>query len=160
MRMDGDGIETGRFMKNLSLRFALVAFVLVLVGAAIRGTITPVELAMFLSPLGVVTMLLSVKLHRTAAHVLNMIPTVIWLASPVVCLIDKDTGVLAFMYSLFFGPVLLAGVLMMWIIAWCVRGEEKLDEEDLQIRGRRPELVLPRLSPMNDPERKNSVKPT
>jgi|GEM_PF-3795022 len=148
-------------MKNISLRFALVAFTLVLVGGIIRDTGTPLFLAIVLSPLGMVTMLLSVKLHQTVAHVLNMIPTVIWLALPVVYLIGKDAGDLAFIILvLVFGPVLLACIVMLWFMAWAVRGEEEIDEADFDIRGRPSELVLPRPSSMNDPERKNSVKPS
>jgi hypothetical protein len=133
-------------MKNLSLRFALVVFALVLVGCVIRNTVDPVELAILLSPLGMVTMLLSVKLHRTAAHVLNMIPTVIWLALPVVYLIEKDVGDLAFMLALVFGPVLLACIVMLWFMAWALRGEEEINEEDFQVRGRLSRLVLPQSS--------------
>jgi hypothetical protein len=134
-------------MKNISLRFTLVAIALVLVGGMVRGSGTPVGIAIFLSPLAMVTMLLSIKLHQTIAHVLNMVPTIIWLALPVVYLIGKDAGDLAFIILVFvFGPVLLASIVMLWLMAWALRGEEEINEEDFKIRGRLSQLVLPQPS--------------
>lgn len=131
-------------MKNLSLRFALVVSAILLIGGLIRGNGASVALAVFLSPLGMITMLLSFKLHRPVAHAFNMIPAAFWLMPSVVYLINRDAGDLMVMASFAYSPLLLIGIIALWVQAWSLRGQSEMELIDTHIRGRRAELVLPR----------------
>jgi len=146
-------------MKNLSLRFTLVALALVLVGGVIRNTGTPAGLAVLLSPLGMVTMLLSLKLHRPVAHGLNMMAATLWLALPVTYLFGKDAGDVSVMVSFAFAPLVLVCIASLWALAWSLRGQDEMEMVELCIPGRRSDLVLPQPSSMSGTGRKNSINP-
>ena len=140
-------------MKNLSFRFTLAVSAILLFGGLIRGNGASVAVAVFLSPLGMITMLLSFKLHRPIAHILNMIPAALWLVPSVVYLINRDAGDLMVMASIAYSPLLLIGIIASWLQAWSLRGQSEMELIDTHIRGRRAELVLPQPSPTLKAER-------
>ena len=140
-------------MKNLSLRFTLAISAILLIGGLIRGNGASVALAVFLSPLGMITMLISFQLHRPVAHLLNMIPAALWLVPSVEYLMNRDAGDLMVMASFAYSPLLLIGIIASWLQAWSLRGQSEMELIDTHIRGRRAELVLPQPSPTLKAER-------
>ncbi|MBX3739434.1 MAG: hypothetical protein KF712_00480 [Akkermansiaceae bacterium] len=131
-------------MKNISLRFTFAACGIVVIYGLVAGGGKYMGLAPLLLPVAIVTTLLSFRLNRVIAHVLNLLPVALVL--PIVFAGGHDIEYLVMTVAFVASPLLLLGFISLWCFAWSVRGTGEMELVETHLPGRRAPLVLPQPS--------------